>query len=482
MKKILISAILCVFLFTSTASAQISGSTGSISYPNYLKKVGSALLPVVATYELGSTTTRWAKGWFDDIDTTIATIGSVVSGALTITVDDANALLVETAGGTDVFNVATDTPLITLGANIVKTAGILGLGGVGGSNNEDITLDFETTANQVDVGTTTGVTDMKFADLSILAGAYEFAEDAGFVAAMDMSVSSTPSAGDQMSYTFKIDGNSFLKIFAEADGSGGIQNEEVRVFQDTAFSGDTNTIGGTDIADKLLVEQADGTDLFQIDSSTPVMSTRMSHNVYNQETHLANLTMQDARVLYFGSADDSGVYYNAVQTPDTVFWGLSADSNAIVFAEKGDSGYDFAHGLQTNPTIFGQSANQSATEWWSLTHDQTDFLLSAGAGDIRFNDGIAVERSSTAAAVNTAGETIVGVTDTSAPRTITLDTDDVKDGHIIIVKDESGGAAANNITIDTEGAETIDGAASITITANYGVARIYSDGTNWFTI
>ncbi|MHC4649157.1 MAG: hypothetical protein ACYTBJ_27205, partial [Planctomycetota bacterium] len=38
------------------------------------------------------------------------------------------------------------------------------------------------------------------------------------------------------------------------------------------------------------------------------------------------------------------------------------------------------HALQTNPTLFIQSANQSATEWISFTHDQTVGLISAGTG------------------------------------------------------------------------------------------------------
>ena len=79
-----------------------------------------------------------------------------------------------------------------------------------------------------------------------------------------------------------------------------------------------------------------------------------------------------------------------------------------------------------------------------------------------------------------AGSTIIGVTDTAAARTITLSSFDNKEGNVIIVKDESGGAATNNITVDTEGAETIDGAASQVINANYGVLRLYSNGTNWF--
>lgn len=106
---------------------------------------------------------------------------------------------------------------------------------------------------------------------------------------------------------------------------------------------------------------------------------------------------------------------------------------------------------------------------------------SAPTATLQVVGDIAVDRTATAASANTAGETIVGVTDTTTPRTITLDTDDVVDGQIMIIKDESGGAGSNNITIDTEGTETIDGAASVVITVNYGVLRVYSDGTNWFS-
>jgi len=78
---------------------------------------------------------------------------------------------------------------------------------------------------------------------------------------------------------------------------------------------------------------------------------------------------------------------------------------------------------------------------------------------------------------------IIAVTDTAAPRTITFPTTMITKmaNTKWTVKDESGGAAANNITIATQGAETIDGAASIAISTNYGKVELYSDGVNLFT-
>jgi len=77
----------------------------------------------------------------------------------------------------------------------------------------------------------------------------------------------------------------------------------------------------------------------------------------------------------------------------------------------------------------------------------------------------------------------VGVTDTTVARTLDLPPiASVQLDAIIIIKDESGGAGANNITIDADGAETIDGAATKVINSNYGVFRLKRGPTQWFTL
>jgi len=54
-------------------------------------------------------------------------------------------------------------------------------------------------------------------------------------------------------------------------------------------------------------------------------------------------------------------------------------------------------------------------------------------------------------------------------------------GRILIIKDSTGSAATNNITINPHASETIDGAASVVINVNWGEVQLQSDGTNWFT-
>ena len=80
-----------------------------------------------------------------------------------------------------------------------------------------------------------------------------------------------------------------------------------------------------------------------------------------------------------------------------------------------------------------------------------------------------------------AGDQIIGV-NRAGIVTITLPTAQLRSGRVYTIKDESGSASSNNITIATEGAETIDGSATDTISEDYGAKAYYSDGSNWFTI
>lgn len=74
----------------------------------------------------------------------------------------------------------------------------------------------------------------------------------------------------------------------------------------------------------------------------------------------------------------------------------------------------------------------------------------------------------------------VTYTATGAVTSLTLKTDQVVAGRSVIIKDAGGNSATNNITIDTEGSETIDGEDTLVLSSNYSAVNLYSDGTNWF--
>jgi predicted hotdog family 3-hydroxylacyl-ACP dehydratase len=80
------------------------------------------------------------------------------------------------------------------------------------------------------------------------------------------------------------------------------------------------------------------------------------------------------------------------------------------------------------------------------------------------------------------GDNLIGVTAVTAGSQIDLfDASDVGAGYLLSIKDESGNAGTNNVIIDASGSQTIDGAATVTITVGYGSLEIYSDGANWFS-
>lgn len=123
--------------------------------------------------------------------------------------------------------------------------------------------------------------------------------------------------------------------------------------------------------------------------------------------------------------------------------------------------------------------NVVATDWntvcQALVDTRTAILTPSGAQGGAFNS----QSGTTYTTVAT--DYIVHMTSSSA-RTVTLvSTAGLFKGQIQIIKDANGNAGTNNITVNTSGGQTIDGAASKTINSNYGDLRLYTDGTNWFT-
>lgn len=58
----------------------------------------------------------------------------------------------------------------------------------------------------------------------------------------------------------------------------------------------------------------------------------------------------------------------------------------------------------------------------------------------------------------------------------------IEAGHEVLIADAKGDAGTNNITISPEDTETINGAGTLVISANYGYARLKYDGTNWLQV
>lgn len=81
-----------------------------------------------------------------------------------------------------------------------------------------------------------------------------------------------------------------------------------------------------------------------------------------------------------------------------------------------------------------------------------------------------------------AADNIVHCTNVAA-RTITvISAASLTAGQQLTIKDAAGTGATANVTIVFSGGQLCDGSASIVITANYGVFKCYTDGSNFFSM
>ena len=176
-----------------------------------------------------------------------------------------------------------------------------------------------------------------------------------------------------------------------------------QTFQATGGSG-TDIAGGnlTIAAGKGTGAGAPGDLLFQ---TSDVLGTGTT-----LQTLATRALINDVGKLIIGTSDATtfgGFQWNATQTVDTNMLLTGSTSNHWVFAESADSGFDFAHGQATNPTLFIHSATQGTTEWISVSHNQTNGLIDVGAGSISIPDGLILDATTEAnieAGLDLAGE------------------------------------------------------------------------------
>ena len=96
-------------------------------------------------------------------------------------------------------------------------------------------------------------------------------------------------------------------------------------------------------------------------------------------------TSQEARVgLYHGTTPWS-VWHTQANIAQSALLVADAAGNQVVIGNSAALGQNYDHGVAPNPTLYIQSdtnPDTNNTQWGSLAHDQTDFVVSSGAGDI----------------------------------------------------------------------------------------------------
>jgi hypothetical protein len=166
---------------------------------------------------------------------------------------------------------------------------------------------------------------------------------------------------------------------------------------------------------------------------------------------------------------------------------LTSDANLITIAADDITFTNTGSGETTtnNATTVDFGLGESLEFKTLVAGNRVNIVASGGAGSEILTwtvDEGYVKNSSSPIANATTGDRLIGIANTAAPLTLNLlPIAELPAGDTITIKDETGGAAANNITV-TPSSELIDGSGTYVINTNYGYVTLYSDGTNYFVI
>jgi len=167
---------------------------------------------------------------------------------------------------------------------------------------------------------------------------------------------------------------------------------------------------------------------------------------------------------------------------------LSSDANLITIAAdditfantSGNSGQQV---ISPNATTVDFGAAESL-EFNTLSGGNR-IALALVSGELIWtvDDGYVKNTPAAGASAAVTGDRLIGITDTGVPVTLTLlPIAELPAGDTITIKDESGGAGTNSITVQTAGEGINTAATTHVISTNYGYVTLYSDGTKYFTL
>ena len=422
-------------LFTMPVAAQFSESF-------WYKPAATYILPA-DDVDMGATGDRIAKIWLDDIDATLATIGGLATGAMTITVDDAGALLVETAAGADIFNVDTVTGDIKVdiinemtsaagviidGLTIVNDGTTTDLIGTAGdylrisdgnttshalSGNDDLLVTGELEVNSSFYsdgsatfdGTTTVLDDKWLVNGSSIDSALFWStgqtNDSLLWGLGNTSNSAIVTQfadratdflhADQTNPTIFVhsadatDTSDYLSLTHDqtsgiiSAGQGGVSIEGMNISNDATKTTFLGTAGDYNRIGDATVTNRS---LATNDDLVVAGAAEINGNLWVDSQMITG----DAVNLLIGGVTTGGKIVPFVSAFSEINFGLGAAvGRQLVFTEFANATKNHDHAVETNPTVFFHSAtdpDSDNTEWGSITHDVTNLVLNTGSGGV----------------------------------------------------------------------------------------------------
>ena len=174
------------------------------------------------------------------------------------------------------------------------------------------------------------------------------------------------------------------------------------------------------------------------------------------------------------SGDITSWFFDGTNWYLVQFMDVSADHSSV-----GGGGVSIAN--DANNRVVTADGSSGVNGEANLTFDGSTLKVNGGVIHKRTSK----DTSSVTSYTLVAGDYYIGVNSaggTAQAITLTLPAVSGLDGTTYVVKDEDGDAGGATITIDADGSETIDGAASITITSAYGAVTLLCTGSAWSII
>ncbi|MBU1173375.1 MAG: hypothetical protein KKD44_27725 [Proteobacteria bacterium] len=243
--KIFATVLATMFFGTSFAFAQMGGG---ISTPAYWYLDGTTLKPV-------------SSSW-----TVYLPIGGTADGAIIIDVDDDEAFHVRKDGDAgDILIVDTNNSEVEIGGNLIlangetlsnSVNGQITFAGVGATNNEDLTFDFETVADTIGISSSTSVADIDFGSIDLNTTGEASVEH--LISTDDADVNDNLTVGDiiidEAVGTIACSGATSCSILSDSDaltigGVNGALNNENLVFDFETVANEVGIGTGTGVLD-----------------------------------------------------------------------------------------------------------------------------------------------------------------------------------------------------------------------------------------
>lgn len=254
--------------------------------------------------------------------------------------------------------------------------------------------------------------------------------------------------------------SSFFPTFVSSSSSG---NQALDIASGISLNPSTNTITATTFS-------GNATTSTTATNATNVGTTSTTANIQYYLGFVGNTTGNNPLNVYTNLNIDPST--QILTTPN--IYPYAGNSLTI------GSSSDFWSAIYSNQFITG-SLNSTTAIQANTAASAVIFNVNTSTPITTLNSAQVVKRTAVSGSYSILStDYIVAYTSTSSAYTATLPTASGVSGQIVIVKDESGAANTNNITINVNGGGNIDGVASYAISQSYGSLSFYSNGTQWY--